>query len=249
MGSRVEYVNVSGLRLDGRRPREVRRVACQLGVSATAEGSAIVEQGLTKVLALVSGPREAIRRFESEHDQAILTCRFSVAPFAGSDRRKRRAGDRRLQEASAALQQCFESVVQTRLYPRSEIDINVLVLQSDGSALAAAINAVTLALIDAGVGMSDFVCASSAVRVARTALLDPTFVEASSGGAELTVGLLPASGAVSLASMNSRLPLDELEGLMGLASAGAQHVYAVMAAAVREHTQARLDARGGSVAQ
>ena len=32
MSSRVEYVNVSGLRLDGRRPREPRRLTCRLGV-------------------------------------------------------------------------------------------------------------------------------------------------------------------------------------------------------------------------
>lgn len=49
MQSRVEYVNVSGLRIDGRRPKEVRRVRCRLGLFGWADGSTLFEQGNTKV--------------------------------------------------------------------------------------------------------------------------------------------------------------------------------------------------------
>ncbi len=48
------------------------------------------------------------------------------------------------------VRQCFESAVQLHLFPRSQIDIYLQVLQSDGGMLAACINAATLALIDAG---------------------------------------------------------------------------------------------------
>jgi exosome complex component RRP41 len=41
------------------------------------------------------------------------------------------------------------------LYPRSEINITVHVLESDGSIICSMINAVTLALMDAGIAMSD----------------------------------------------------------------------------------------------
>lgn len=242
MGSRVEYVNISGLRIDGRRPKELRKITCQLGVHPSADGSAVVELGLTKVLATVSGPREALRRHETQHDQAIINCHYSIAPFAGSDRRKRRAGDRKLHEAATSIKQCFESIILTRLYPRSEIEIRVLVIQSDGSALPAAVNAVTLALIDAGIGMKDFLAAASVLHIQRHTLLDPTYTESSSGGAELTVAVHARSGDVNMCLMDSKLPLDSLQPVLEAASTGAQHVYQVLKAAVVEHAAAGLKA-------
>lgn len=168
-------MNVSGLRVDGRRPNEVRRIRSQLGIFTAADGSAIVEHGNTKVIASVHGPREAKRRGDVEHNQAFINVEFGMAPFATAERRKRRAGDRKFQEASTALRQSFETVVQTKLYPRSEIDVYIQVLQWDGGAMAAAINAGTLALIDAGVAMKDFVVACSVAYIQRTALLGVCF--------------------------------------------------------------------------
>ena len=45
----MEYVSPEGLRVDGRRPRELRRLSCQLDVLQSADGSAIFEMGNTKV--------------------------------------------------------------------------------------------------------------------------------------------------------------------------------------------------------
>lgn len=47
-----------GLRVDGRRPHELRKVKCQLGVFQQADGSAFLEQGNTKVFATVYGPHD-----------------------------------------------------------------------------------------------------------------------------------------------------------------------------------------------
>jgi hypothetical protein len=55
----MEYVSLEGLRLDGRRPKEVRQTRCGLSVLPNADGSAMFEMGNTKVLAAVYGPREA----------------------------------------------------------------------------------------------------------------------------------------------------------------------------------------------
>jgi hypothetical protein len=70
-----------------------------------------------------------------------------------------------------AVRQTFESVVMTHLYPRSEIDIQIHVLQSDGGALHVCLNATTLALIDAGIALSDYVCACSAGLIDSTPVL------------------------------------------------------------------------------
>jgi len=44
----MEYVSPEGLRLDGRRPKEVRQLRSALGVLDSADGSAMFEMGNTK---------------------------------------------------------------------------------------------------------------------------------------------------------------------------------------------------------
>ena len=51
-------MSAAGLRTDGRRPKEIRRIRCRLGLFARVDGSAYFEQGNTKVIAVVYGPRE-----------------------------------------------------------------------------------------------------------------------------------------------------------------------------------------------
>ena len=59
---------------------------------------------------------------------------------------------------AATLRSAFQSHLHTYLYPHSTISIHVSVLSSDGSLLAAAVNACTLALVDAGVPMPGLLC-------------------------------------------------------------------------------------------
>ena len=54
----LELLSDQGFRVDGRRPHELRRIRCRLGVFDQADGSAYIEQGNTKVLAAVYGPHE-----------------------------------------------------------------------------------------------------------------------------------------------------------------------------------------------
>lgn len=58
MQSRIEYISLAGLRVDGRRPEEARRIQCQMGLLPNVDGSGYMEQGNTKVVAAVLGPRE-----------------------------------------------------------------------------------------------------------------------------------------------------------------------------------------------
>lgn len=44
----MEFVSPEGLRLDGRRETELRRLKCELGTLTNANGSAVLEMGQTK---------------------------------------------------------------------------------------------------------------------------------------------------------------------------------------------------------
>nr|GFA56678.1 exosome complex component RRP41 homolog [Tanacetum cinerariifolium] len=56
----MEFVSPEGLRLDGRRPMEMRQLRAEIGTVSRADGSAVFEMGNTKVIAAVYGPREKL---------------------------------------------------------------------------------------------------------------------------------------------------------------------------------------------
>lgn len=56
--STKELVSPEGLRCDGRRPNELRQIKVKMGLFSRADGSCYYEQGNTKILVAVYGPRE-----------------------------------------------------------------------------------------------------------------------------------------------------------------------------------------------
>lgn len=55
----LELLSDQGYRVDGRRAGELRKIQARMGVFSQADGSAYIEQGNTKALAVVYGPHEA----------------------------------------------------------------------------------------------------------------------------------------------------------------------------------------------
>ena len=76
-----KLIDEKGLRLDGRKPDELRPVKIKVGVLSNADGSAYIEQGKTKILAAVYGPKEVHPRHLALPDRAVLRCIYHMAPF------------------------------------------------------------------------------------------------------------------------------------------------------------------------
>ncbi|RCI10888.1 hypothetical protein L249_5200 [Ophiocordyceps polyrhachis-furcata BCC 54312] len=157
------------LRVDGRRWNDLRRVQARLRTQDAADGSSYLEMGHTKIMGTVSGPEELLtRRGEKGGGASLLEAsasvvvRIVVAGFAGVERKRRGRNDRRIQEMETTIARTFSSVIHTHLFPHSTITISLHVLSTDGSLLAALFNTATLALIDAGVPMADYVSACTA---------------------------------------------------------------------------------------
>ncbi|KAJ1853790.1 Exosome non-catalytic core component [Coemansia sp. RSA 2703] len=224
--SRQELLSPEGLRVDGRRPNELRRISCRASVLSSSDGSSYYEQGNTKVLVAVYGPREPRQRAPTTTEQAQINVEFNVAPFSTSERRRRNKGDKRLLEIASFVRQTFEGAVQRSVYPRSQIDIYIHLLQNDGGTLEACINAATLALVDAGIAMVDYVCACTAGFVEDTPVLDLCGVEETSiETPDLTVAVLPRNGSIVLLQMESRLHVSKLDDVMDLAIEGCRHIH------------------------
>lgn len=108
-------------------------------------------------------------------------------------------------------------------------------MQADGGNYCASVNAATLAVIDAGIPLRDYVCASSAGFVDESALADLNYVEEAAGGPQLALALLPKAEHIALLEMNGRLHEDHLERIAEAARKACQDVHAVLEQVVREH--------------
>ncbi|KAL6767996.1 Exosome complex component RRP41 [Auxenochlorella protothecoides] len=220
----MEYVNTVGLRLDGRRPNEIRQLRAEMSTLASADGSATFEMGNTKVLAAVYGPREASNRAQTDTSKATVRCEYSMAAFSSGERRRRGKSDRRATETSLAIANTLEQNILTELLPRTQIDIYVQVLQADGGMRCAAINAAFLALADAGVPMRDSVAACAAGYLDGTALLDLNYTEDGGGGPEVAVALQTGLHQVLMLQTDSKLSMEVFEEVVELASNGCRAV-------------------------
>ncbi|CAM9869715.1 unnamed protein product [Ectocarpus fasciculatus] len=243
MDNRADFISLAGLRPDGRRGREIRRVRSRFGVFKGADGSAYLEMGQTKIIAIVKGPREVTRRQDRKYDMGIVNCEYNVAPFSGSERKKRRPTERKGMEIALAVKEVFEGAIMLHLYPRTQIDIYLHVIQSDGGVLPVGINAASLALVDAGVAMSDLVVACSAGYLDGMPVMDLNYVEQALGGPYLPVAVLPEKDKLLLAKMESRLPLEIFEEVLRAATDACQQVHEVLRAAVKEHAGALLSSQ------
>ncbi|CAE7948116.1 Exosc4, partial [Symbiodinium sp. KB8] len=196
---------------------------------------------LTLVFAQTAGgpdPHAALRLV------APCLLRGCMTPFALPERRKHRVGDRRLAEIGLAVRRSLPQAVMSHLYPRSEVRLHLQILTSDGGDLAACVTAATLAVMDAGVAMTDFVVGCTAAVVDGRVLMDPTQAEASAATAVIHLAVLPRSRRVVLCQVASRIAADELRDAVGAASDGAVGVFGVVKAAVHDHAVKRLSKRG-----
>ena len=121
--------------------------------------------------------------------------------------------------------------------------MSISLLQADGGVRSACANSTTLALIDAGIALEDFVCACSAGSIQGALLLDLNSQE-DAGGAELNVGYLPRSERVSYVQLEAKLPLANVDEVLNFAIQGCRHVHDVMRTAVQIRMQEQLSTRG-----
>jgi exosome complex component RRP41 len=233
MGEKAEkLVDRKGLRLDGRRPDELRPIKIEVGVLSNADGSAYIEQGKNKILAAVYGPKELHPKHLALPDRMVLRCRYHMAPFSVQER-KSPAPSRREVELSKVIREALEPAVFVEYYPRTAVDIFIEVLQADGSTRCTSITAASLALADAGVPMRDLVAACSAGKVEDLIVLDLNDVEDKVGSADVPVAYMPNLAAITLLQMDGILTPEEFEEAVKLAIEGCRKIYVMQKEALK----------------
>jgi exosome complex component RRP41 len=232
MTTDLKLIDENGLRIDGRRPDELRPIKIEAGVLKRADGSAYVEWGENKILAAVYGPRECHPRHLQNPARAIVQCRYNMASFSVSDRKKP-GPDRRSQEISKIISEALEHVIFINLFPRTSIDVYIEVLQANAGTRCAGLTAASVALADAGVPMKDMIASCAAGKVADTIVLDLRKEEDNFGQADLPVGLVPKTGEIVLLQMDGDLTVEEFNTALSMATDACYRIYELQKEALR----------------
>jgi len=123
--------------------------------------------------------------------------------------------DQKMKEFCRVLKSVFEQVIVLEKYPSSQIDLQVFVLQSDGGFRSAAFNAVSLALMNAGIEMKDFLAATTAGLIQNVAVVDLIFHEEKKQNCEFVAVYLQKAQKIAYLSLAcNKITLSELEKLI-----------------------------------
>ncbi|XP_072389702.1 exosome complex component RRP46 [Diabrotica undecimpunctata] len=123
--------------------KETLTYSCKLGLLTRPDGSALLSEGNTTVIAGVYGPVE-VKLQKLLNDKASVECHYK--PKSGL------AGvEDRLYES--LIRNVCETALCASLYPRTSILIAIQEIQNSGQLVSCAINAACLACLNAGVDM------------------------------------------------------------------------------------------------
>jgi polyribonucleotide nucleotidyltransferase len=148
----------TGLRVDGRKPNEIRAISIDNGLLPRAHGSSLFTRGQTQALVAVTlGTASDVQRLDSIDDPGETTKSFMLhynfPPFSTGEVRPMRGTSRR----EIGHGNLAERALQGVLPPFEEFPYTIRivsdVLESNGSSSMASVCGGSLALYDAGVPM------------------------------------------------------------------------------------------------
>jgi exosome complex component RRP41 len=234
-------LSAEGIRIDGRRVDELRQVKMEVGVLKNCSGSAYIEQGKTKIIVAVHGPREAHPKHLALPDRALLRTRYHMAPFS-TDERKSPAPTRREIELTKVIREALEPALLLEEFPKTTIDVFIEVLQADAGTRSAGITAASLALAEAGIPMRDLVTAVAVGKLNDRMVLDLNEEEDEHGQADMPVAMMPSLNKITLLQLNGRLTRDELIEGLRLAKKGIVALYEKQKQALKARFKQTLEA-------
>ena len=142
--------------------------------------------------------------------------------------------DQKMKEFCRVLKSVFEQVVMLEHYPRSQIDLQVFVLQADGGYRSAAFNAVSLALMNAGIAMKDFLVATTAGLIQNVAVVDLIHQEEKKQNCEFVAVYLQKAQKLAYINLNcNKINIKEFEKLMEMAVSSCEAMAQQMRTAVK----------------
>ena len=229
-----------GKRIDGRAFDELRDVKIKLGVLGEADGSSYIEWGKNKVIVGVYGPKEVVPRHLENPSRAILKCNYSMVTFCSKEEHGRMGPSRRNVELSKVIREALEGIVETKLFPKTQIEIYMVVLQADaGTRIASFVGAIA-ALLDAGIPLRDVAVGVAAGKVNGKIVVDLDKLEDNYGEADFPVAIT-RTGDILLFQMDGKMSKEEINEALGFIFEKSENVLEKLREAVKEKYSSAIE--------
>jgi len=143
-----------GIRADGRKPDEIRKISCEVSILPRAHGSALFVRGETQCLAVAtlgtSEDEQRIDALEGESTKSFML-HYNFPPFSVGEVKPLRAPGRREIGHGMLAERALKAVLPQKSEFPYTIRVVADILESNGSSSMATVCGGTLALMDAGV--------------------------------------------------------------------------------------------------
>ncbi len=148
------------IRLDGRKPDQVRAIECEIGRLPRVHGSSLFTRGQTQALATVTlgtgADAQRMDNLEGKHEKTFLL-HYNFPPFCVGEARMMRSTSRREIGHGNLAERAISKVLPTQEEFPYVIRIVSEVLESNGSSSMASVCGGSMALMHAGVPIKDAV--------------------------------------------------------------------------------------------
>jgi ribonuclease PH len=231
------------MRIDNRLPDQMRLVRITTNYLLTAEGSALIEVGNTRVLCAAS-IEDTVPGFLRGSGRGWVTAEYSMLPRATATRTPREVikgyPSGRTQEIQRLIGRSLRSVVDMAALGDHTVIVDCDVLQADGGTRTAAITGAYVALVLAlkqlvqfkalkSLPVTDSVAATSVGLVAGEAVLDLCYDEDSRADVDMNVVMTGAGRFVELQATAEKTPFhdEQLAQLLATARRGISELFAI----------------------
>ena len=234
------------MRTDGRANNEIRPLDVQPGYQAFAEGSALMEMGMTRVICAAS-VEERVPPFLRGSGMGWVTAEYAMLPRSTLTRTNRETTVRgRSAEIQRLIGRSLRAITDRTALGERTIQVDCDVLQADAGTRTAAINGAYVALhlacrtlIKGGVisqppPLTGQVASVSVGLVEGELLLDLTYAEDQEAQVDFTVVMTNQGDIVEVhgATEGAPFPQDLLAKVIALAQQGLQPVFSAQRNAV-----------------
>ena len=237
------------MRIDNRQPDQMRPVEIAPGYLATAEGSALITLGNTRVLCAAT-VEDTVPPFLRGSGKGWVTAEYSMLPRATSKRTPREIAkgrpSGRTQEIQRLIGRSLRSVVDMGALGERTVILDCDVLQADGGTRTASITGAFVALALAlrklveyrllkRMPVTDYVAATSVGMNGGTPLLDLCYEEDSRADVDMNVIMTGAGRFVEVQATAEHGSFDDeqMAQLVALARQGVAALVAVQKQVVR----------------
>jgi ribonuclease PH len=236
------------MRTDHRQPDQMRPVRITTNYLMTAEGSALIEVGHTRVLCAAS-VEESVPQFLRGSGRGWVTAEYSMLPRATATRTPREVAKGRQSGRTLEIQRLIgrslRSVVDTAALGDRSVIVDCDVLQADGGTRTASITGAYVALVLAlqklvqygtlkSLPITQPVAATSVGISKGLPLLDLCYEEDSSAEVDMNLVMTGSGRFVELQATAEKTPFDDaqLEQMLTLARRGIADLFDIQKAAL-----------------